>query len=1063
MSYQSTTHLVGHLMREVESALRDVLKPQAPEEDVGRNSRHSREIRGILEALHIPEEHAVSQLWLSLPGHAGLQGRAHRDALFTPRPVDEDFLALWNALQAILDFVLERFEQTYLDYLKALDELASIQNPTRTEAKRLKDQAPNNLIAHGYFFNKLTTVEWLEPLAAEGLFQRPPAPEPHENGIHFVLWPQARYLARVAPDAPQAVADIILEIPYTENIGVLMDLAEAACAMPPDQAVRLIDQAKAWASGPYAALMLLPERLGRLISHLADGGYVEAALGLAKVVLSLKRPPEESNQPSAQDGFRLRIRPEAILSDWDYKEILRLRMPALVRSSGLDALRLICDSLDEALGIKRDAGKEGGDAQLIREDYSRIWRGNIASPSHPGNEDVQNSLVDAVRDAALQVVSNHPDLIDEIVGELEGRRWTVFWRISLDILRQAATIGLPLACTRLADENLANNHGLESEYLQLLGAVFATLSSDCRRQILALIEAGPITSDLREDLDKDRYISRWRWQMLAAIRNALPAEWQNEWQRLGAEFGNDLELRREGMIASWAGHPEAAGVERLGAMPLQEIGEFVGGFEPGDGFNEPSADDLARELAQAVAADPGRFASGISVFNDVSLVYKGGLVHGFKDAAEGGRVFDWGPVLILCQQVVSEAGTLSDRDSASARRATVDLIHSGLAPKGTEIAFEFRLRVWEILADLMEDPDPSTQRESEGSGFGPYELAINTTRGRAVEAAVYYGIWVCRHTNSEGGHDDTFTLDQAPELQEALERHLDLRVDSSLAVRSVYGVYLPTLYGLDASWVSDNRGKLFPKDETRAGMRQATWEGYVCYARLNLSMLNLLRDEYDRSIELLGSPNLEERRKPDEPLGKHLMIFYWHGRLDLDDPMLIRFFEVASDEVRAQALANVGQNLRADHEPLPDDVAARLKALWEWRIERARTGVAGDYQAEMAAFGWTFASGELGDYWGLGQLEATLSVAGQAAVDHLVAARLASLAADYPADAVRCLGLLVDGAKEAWQIHHWANDVEAILTSGLRSGDDDASQATRSLINRRGARGFLQFASLLQD
>lgn len=1049
-------------MREVESAVRAVLKRQVPEEGNAKGGNgHSRDIRGILDTLGIPEDHSVSQLWLSLPGDDGLQSRAHRDALFTPRPVDKDFLALWNTFQVILDFILERFEQTYLDYHKVLDELIDIQHPTRADAKRLKDQAPNNLVAHGYFFNKLTSVEWLDPLAAEGFFRRPAALERNENAIRFVPWPQARYLARMVPDAPQSVADIILEIPYTDNISVLMDLAEAACAMHPDQAVRLINQAKAWASGPYSALMLLPERIGRLTEHLADGGYVEAALGLAKVALALKRPPEESDQPSAEGGFRLRMRPDAILRDWEYKEILRLRVPALVRSGGVDALRLICDLLDEALKIDRGASYEGADAQLIREDYSRIWRGNLAASSHPGNEDIQNSLVGAVRGAALQIVGNHPDLIDEVVGELEGRRWTVFWRISLDILREAATTGLPLACTRLADENLANEHGLETEYLQLLGAVFASLSSDCQRQVLELIKAGPITRDLREDSDKDGYIRRWRWQMLAAIKDALPAELEGEWQRLSSEFGRDLQLRREGFVASWAGHPEAVGVERLSAMPLQDIVELVSGFEPGDGFDEPSADDLARELTQAVAADPDRFATNVSVFNEVSLVYKGGLVHGFRDGAEAGRVFDWGPVLNLCQQVVPEAGTLSGRDSASARREAADLLHSGLAPKGIEIPFEFRLSVWEILAALIEDPDPSTKREAEKTGFAPYELAINTMRGRAVEAAIYYGVWVYRHTKSEGGHDHTFTLDEAPELREALERHLDVAADTSLAVRSVYGVYLPTLHGLDTGWVSDNRGKLFPKDETGVGLRQAAWEGYVCYARLNLSMLNLLRDEYARSIELLGSANLEEHRKSDEHLGKHLMIFYWHGRLALDDPMLVRFFEVAPDEVRAQVLAAMGQDLREDHEPLTDDIAARLKGLWEWRIERARVGIEGDSQAEMAAFGWTFASGKLGDFWGLEQLESTLSIVGQAAVDHLVAERLASLAAEYPADTVRCLSLMVGGAAEDWPIHHWTTNVEAILTAALRSGHDAAFQSATALINRLGARGFLQFASLL--
>ena len=120
--FRTTTHLVGHLMRDVESALRDVLEPQnsgdtAP--DVG--DRHKWEIQRILDALGVPDDHPVSQLWRSLPGKDGLQSRAHRDALFTPRPVDGEFLSMWDSIQRILDFVLEKFEQTYLDYHKVLD------------------------------------------------------------------------------------------------------------------------------------------------------------------------------------------------------------------------------------------------------------------------------------------------------------------------------------------------------------------------------------------------------------------------------------------------------------------------------------------------------------------------------------------------------------------------------------------------------------------------------------------------------------------------------------------------------------------------------------------------------------------------------------------------------------------------------------------------------------------------------------------------------------------------------------------------------------------------------
>ena len=89
--------------------------------------------------------------------------------------------------------------------------------------------------------------------------------------------------------------------------------------------------------------------------------------------------------------------------------------------------------------------------------------------------------------------------------------------------------------------------------------------------------------------------------MLAAIQNDLPVDRRGEWDQLSAEFGTDLELRHDGVF-TWMRDPEAVGVDRLKEMSLPEIAELLQRFEPGDGFGRPSADDLARELTQAVAA-----------------------------------------------------------------------------------------------------------------------------------------------------------------------------------------------------------------------------------------------------------------------------------------------------------------------------------------------------------------------------------------------------------------------------------------------------------------------------
>src|SRR5215213_5122653 len=80
-----------------------------------------------------------------------------------------------------------------------------------------------------YFFTKLRDPSWLRPLRDRRAFDNPPPVHEESNGqIRFPLWPESRYLARVASDEPETVLEIILALPDTENIRVHEDLAEAA-------------------------------------------------------------------------------------------------------------------------------------------------------------------------------------------------------------------------------------------------------------------------------------------------------------------------------------------------------------------------------------------------------------------------------------------------------------------------------------------------------------------------------------------------------------------------------------------------------------------------------------------------------------------------------------------------------------------------------------------------------------------------------------------------------------------------------------------------------------------
>lgn len=147
LTLSSTTHLVGHLLRDIESALTDVLTPSDFRKRQG-NDGHRQSIRAALKSLGINENELVARAWLDLPSSEfALHRVAHRRALEPPRRADADFLAFWDRMQMILDLVLDKFEANYLNTNKTLDALLAKGVPTAMDAETLRNRTPNHFVS----------------------------------------------------------------------------------------------------------------------------------------------------------------------------------------------------------------------------------------------------------------------------------------------------------------------------------------------------------------------------------------------------------------------------------------------------------------------------------------------------------------------------------------------------------------------------------------------------------------------------------------------------------------------------------------------------------------------------------------------------------------------------------------------------------------------------------------------------------------------------------------------------------------------------------------------------
>ena len=227
------------------------------------------------------------------------------------------------------------------------------------------------------FFDNLTSADWVAPLAEAGFFRSPPRAHREGDTVSFSVWPESRYLARIAgaSGAARVVLEAALGIPQTDNVLVHEDLVDVACGLPGPEAALLVERKLvAWEPSPFRSL--LPKKIGALIGHLSREGQARQALELTKSTLRLLPDPRFEGGDSENE--LLLPEPKTLIDEWGYGEILRKHGSELIAGTGLRGLELLCSLLADATRLSRRRGDDEAP-----EDHSEIWRPDIGSQRLP--------------------------------------------------------------------------------------------------------------------------------------------------------------------------------------------------------------------------------------------------------------------------------------------------------------------------------------------------------------------------------------------------------------------------------------------------------------------------------------------------------------------------------------------------------------------------------------------------------------------------------------------------------------------------------------------------------
>jgi hypothetical protein len=950
-----------------------------------------------------------------------------------------------------------------------------------------------------YFFERLDSPAWLEPLAEKGMFKHPQPVEKVDPYIRFPFWPESRYLARMSklPEAQAVVLRITLGIPSSDNSRVYDDVAEIALSLPPELAAKLVPKMVEGIRLPIK--LQLKDKMGALIVHLAEGGQGAAAATLTAAVLGLSPDP---STPGEEELLRF-PKPQPLLEDFYYARVVDKAVPALVSAVGLDAVQLFTGLLDDAIRLSR----KPSDEEENTEDF--LYIAHPAIELGGGRDDIPGILLYAVRDAAEQLIKSDAGQLTRVLEALQQKRWSSFERLRLHLCRVfLESGGLEVAEQAFQDPEILGRASFQHEAVLLLKEVFSRLSAAMQTRLLEWMDRGwpeasirrwlefcgqPVTDDAIRELS-----DIWKRDHFAILEGQLPGPYQQKLDELVAKMGAARKLEKpKGITGGAFGAVSPKAPEEFEQMSVPETFEFLAAWTPGTSIFEATAEGAGQKLAAAVQDRLEEFVAVAGEFRRLDPTYVRSFFGALTSALKAERTFAWQPVLELAAWVTAQPREIlgrkggghfvADPDWGWSRDAIIDLLTSGFDEKlPGRFTSDLRSMVWTVLRPLSEDPNPApadeipdperagalvrrfAQKDERAREADLSSLSINTTRGRAMHAVFTYARWVRLSIESEraAGSKSPAGFDEMPEVREVLEAHLDVGHEPTRTIRSVYGDHLTMLGWLDWNWLEASLGRILPLADADYHFFSAAWRSFVVFNAPNTTLFRAMTGCYRKAIEHLGKDILPRHsvKSPEDALAEHLMAYYWQGALEFGgaDPLLDDFFALASDAVRGHAMWYVGISVAGWKDEAPPEVYGKLQDLFGRRLEAARGVPSPDgFSAELSKFGYWFTSEKFEERWSLETLLAVLQLSKKTASEMDVVKRLSELCPRYPIECVSCLQLMIEGDKEGWVLIGVEGDARTLLKRALDSNNREGSSSARRLVEWLIAKGQFAFRDLL--
>lgn len=923
-----------------------------------------------------------------------------------------------------------------------------------------------------FFFEGLENPAWIVPLYQSGFFHQLPGPIQVQPGsFQLPGWPAGEYLVRFADQYENIVTDII-QTTQTDNWRVQEILVDAMLKGTPSVVTELISSIDSWLDGRFSDM--LPNKLLTLADYLTKAKFHKAAIQLLESVITPVLQPATSEYSKYRSPVRFRS------DHYWVNEYCEKQLPTLRNIDPLGIVKAFERQLLRTIELVKQTNPHDAEMQV-----GYFWRMDIPNRlSERSDADALDILVDGVRDGLTEVCKHSIQDGEKIIESYFSGEHLIFQRIALHVLRWYGQNYPALLKQVFSRRDFLEDARYSSDYRSLLRNQFDNTSEEIQLQVITWIISGPSDVDSRairhaqwenrEATDDDRCKVREKWTLyhLEIIRNFLPREALELLDKLTVVYGKpDTDERPHIVTTSWEGIPSPVSAEELAKKSLDELEQLLLTYVPEDLLLNPR-EGLAQTLRKIVRDDPARYSTFASYLTDPSIrfVYVDQYLAGIRESIKEqvGKLDD--AIISLCEYVVAQKEDPLNNSSGhdepglfASQMQVAHLLEEALRSDDPYLTREQLDRIRSLLIILANHTNPREDDEINNS-LDPFTHSLNCVRGQAMHGIIHYSLYLVRwqeKINDEKTREGFLE----PEIKEILEKKLDVSIEPSLAVHSVYGAFVPQLHYLARDWLEEQLEAIFPVDKEKFTYWKAAWDAYIFLSNVYQDVFRLLVPQYQQGIQLLGQVQDGQKHfggAPNERLAQHLMYAYLSGLTDFghENSLLDSFFIYAPDPFRANGVFWLSKVLETQKPTADDLVWKKCWELWQERLINAEAQEISQNTQEISQYTRWLQNCPVD----LEYLYPTLCQMVKYLHDGFHARQLASYIAEHcersPLEAVSLLQMIIISAKESW----WTpedKDEEKILHMAITSGNDNARQIAREVINYRGERGDFRWKQLL--